>query len=68
MANTAASLDLKKAVKAALLETLHEEPELLHEVFAEVLEDYAMREAMREGQRSKRVSRSEVFRILDAKP
>ena len=30
---------LKQALKEALVETLHEQRDLLHEVFAEVLED-----------------------------
>ena len=40
---------LKQTLKEALSETLHEERELLHEVFAEVLEDFALGEAIREG-------------------
>ncbi len=55
---------LKEALKEALTETLQEQRELLHEVFAEVLEDFALAEAIREGQKTKRASREEVFRIL----
>ncbi len=55
---------LKRALKEALAETLHEQRELLHEVFAEVLEDFALAEAIREGEKSKRASRDEVFRLL----
>lgn len=35
---------------------------LLHDVFAEVLEDIALAEAIREGQRTERVAREEIFR------
>src|ERR1700726_1363969 len=40
---------LKQTLKEALSEALHEERELLHKVFAEVLEDFALGEAIREG-------------------
>jgi len=60
--------DLKQTLKEALTETLQEQRELLHEVFAEVLEDFALAEAIREGQKSKRATRAEVFRILQGKP
>ena len=56
---------LKKALKEALSETLHEERELLHEVFAEVIEDFALAEAIREGQKTDRIERKEVFDILE---
>lgn len=59
---------LKQAVKDALAETLHEQRGLLQEVFAEVLEDFALSEAVREGLKSKAASREEVFRALRAKP
>ncbi|MCA1687238.1 MAG: hypothetical protein LC714_01255 [Actinobacteria bacterium] len=59
--------ELKQALKEALTETLHEQRELLHEVFAEVLEDFALAEAIREGRQTERVERDEVFDILDGK-
>lgn len=55
---------LKQALKEALAETLQEQRELLHEVFAEVLEDFALAEAIREGQETKSATREEVFGIL----
>ena len=58
---------LKRALKEALTETLHEQRELLHEVFAEVLEDFALAEAIREGQKTKPAARDEVFRLLPDK-
>ncbi|MGH8591745.1 MAG: hypothetical protein ACREXX_21225 [Gammaproteobacteria bacterium] len=56
---------LKKLFKEALTETLQKQRELLHDVFAEVLEDIALAEAIREGQRTERVAREDVFRSLD---
>jgi hypothetical protein len=58
---------LKQALKEALVETLQEQRELLHEVFAEVLEDFALAEAIREGQKTKAAARDEVFQILQGK-
>lgn len=56
---------MKQVLKEALAETLHEQRELLHEVFAEVLEDFALFEAIREGQQTERVDRDEVFDVLE---
>ena len=56
---------MKQALKEALTETLHEQRELLHEVFAEVLEDFALAGAIREGRQTERVERDEVFGILE---
>ena len=58
---------LKRAMKEALVETLQEQRELFHDVFAEVLEDFALAEAIREGQTTKRATRDEVFEILQGK-
>lgn len=53
------------ALKEALTETLHEQRGLLREVFAEVLDDFAFAEAIREGQQTERAERDEIFRILE---
>ncbi len=53
---------LKETLKAALAETLHEERDFLHEVFAEVLEDFALGEAIREGLKTKPMSRAQPIR------
>ncbi len=55
---------LKEVLNAALTETLQEQRELLHEVFTEALEDFALAEAIREGQKTKAAPREEVFRVL----
>ena len=59
---------LKRAIKEALVEALQEQRDLLHEVFAEVLEDFALAEAIREGQKTKHISGDEVRRILQSTP
>lgn len=58
---------MKQALKEALTETLHEQRQLLHEVFAEVLEDFALAEAIREGRQTERVERDEVFEVLEGR-
>ena len=58
---------MKQALKEALTETLHEQRELLHEVFAEVLEDFALAEAIREGRQTELVERDEVFDVLEGR-
>ena len=58
---------LKRALKEALAETLQENRELLHEVFAEALEDFALTEAIREGQKTGYAGRDEVLRALRSK-
>ena len=55
---------LKQALKEALAETLHEQRDFLHDIFAEVLEDLALAEAIREGRQTEEVSRDEVFSVL----
>lgn len=59
--------EMKQVLKEALTETLHEQRELLHEVFAEVLEDFAFAEAIREGSHTERVERDEVFDVLEGR-
>jgi signal transduction histidine kinase len=57
---------LKQALKEALTETLQEQRDLLHEVFTEVLEDFALAEAIRAGRKSKRATRKEIMAILES--
>lgn len=54
---------MKQALKEALTETLHEQRRLLHEVFAEVSEDFALAEAIREGRQTERIERNEAFDV-----
>ena len=54
----------ENALKKALTETLQEQRELLHEVLTEVLEDFGLAAAIREGQKTKPAPRDEVFRVL----
>jgi hypothetical protein len=55
---------IKTALKEALVETLQEQREFLRDVFAEVLEDLALIDAIHEGQQTKPASPEEIFRLL----
>ena len=55
---------LKQAMKEALVETFAEQRDLFREVVAEALEDFALAEAIEEGQQTGKVSRERIFDTL----
>ncbi len=55
-------------LKQAVAEAPEERRDLLHDIVSEVLEDYALADAIREGQRTEEVSRDEVFARLCGEP
>lgn len=59
--------ELKKVFKAAILETLEEQKDLFSDVFREITEDIALAKAIEAGENSPKVSRSEVFEVLEQK-
>ena len=58
---------LKQIFKNALVEVLHEERDVLRDVFAEAIEDLAFAEAIRAGQDSDLVTRGAVFEVFEGK-
>ena len=54
----------KSALKAAVLEVLHEEPSLLRDLIEETVEDFALARAIEEGAATPLVDRKEVFGVL----
>ena len=58
---------LKQTFKQALVEVLHEEQDVLRDVFAEAIEDLAFAEAIRAGEDSELVTRGAVFEVLEGK-
>ncbi|MFQ5630328.1 MAG: hypothetical protein ACE5I1_16275 [bacterium] len=58
---------LKKIFKEAMLEVLEERKEFFYELLAEVVEDFALAKAIKEGEKTKSISRSEIFNILEAR-
>jgi signal transduction histidine kinase len=63
--NNPADDAFRQAVKDALIDALCEQKDLFHEVFSDVLEDFALAAAIREGCETKAVSRSDVFEVLE---
>lgn len=59
--------DLKKIFKSALIEALEEKKDLFDELFREVAEDVALAKAVEEGEKTRKVSRSEIFAVLEKK-
>ena len=55
---------IKQAMKEALAESLSDQRELLYEVFTEVLEDFALAEAVRQGQETELDDRDSVLKAL----
>jgi ribosomal protein L12E/L44/L45/RPP1/RPP2 len=56
---------LKSLLKAAVVEILEERTDLLQEAIVEALEEVALVRAIEEGERTKQVTRREVFAALD---
>jgi hypothetical protein len=68
---TTAMLDeakLKELLKSAIVEILEERRDLIRELLEEVIEDIALARAIEEGEHGARVSRDEVFEILEGAP
>jgi hypothetical protein len=55
---------MKELFKQAVLEVFQERRDLFHDVFAEVMEDFALAKAIREGESTESVTREEVFQAL----
>lgn len=55
---------LKRHIKEAITETLHDNRDAVRDLMAEVLEDVALRHAISEGENSKPVTREAVMRAL----
>ena len=56
---------LKQILKEALIETLEEKKDVFHELITEAIEEIALTNAIREGQRTETVSKQEVLDILE---
>ena len=58
---------LKEVLKQAFAELLQERRDLLYDVFAEVLEDIGLANAIKEEENAQIVDRDQVFQILGSK-
>ena len=58
---------LKDLVKTALIEVLETRRDLMQDIVEEAMEDFALSRAIEQGMGSEKVSRDEVFAILEEK-
>ncbi len=58
---------LKDLVKTALIEVLETRRDLMQDIVEEAMEDFAFSRAIERGMASEKVSRDEVFAILEDK-
>lgn len=56
---------LKELFKQAIVELLQERKDLLYELVVEMVEDFALLRAIKEGEETATVGREEVFRVLE---
>ena len=55
---------IKELLKEAVLEVLEERRDLIYDVLAEAMEDFALAKAIKEGESSESVTREQVFQTL----
>jgi len=53
---------IKESVKQALVDLLRERKDLLYELIGEIVKDYALARAIKEGEQTPKVSREKVLR------
>jgi Fe2+ transport system protein B len=58
---------LKELLKVAIIELMQEQKEEFSETLAETLEDILIKNAIKEGENTKAVSREQIFKILTQK-
>jgi hypothetical protein len=58
---------IKEVFKIAVMEALEERKDLFGKLFREISEDIALAKAIEEGEKTQRVSREEVFKLLEKK-
>ncbi len=58
---------MKALLKQAILELMEERQELFQGLFAEVIEEVGLMNAIREGEQTPDASREEIFLILEGK-
>jgi len=56
---------IKELFKQAFVELLQERKDLLYELVAEIIEDFALLRAIKEGEDTATVRREEVFQVLE---
>ena len=58
-------MQIKESVKQALVELLQERKDLIYELIGDIIEDYALTRAIKDGEQTPKVSREKVLRALN---
>ncbi len=66
MANSKQNNPLKNLLKLAIYELIEENEGLVRRIFEEAIEDAIMVKAIKDGKRSRKVSRERIFKSLSA--
>ena len=56
---------LKELLKLAIIEVFQEQKELFSDLLAEVIEEIALENAIKEGEKTEPVSRDAIFKLLE---
>ena len=59
---------IKEIFKQAILEVFQERKDLLHDAFAEAIEDISLTNAIRDGEATGPATKEEVFQTLEGSP
>lgn len=59
---------LKDVIKTALAEVLEERQDLFRDAIEMAFDDIALDHAIKEGEKTKRISREEIFKVLEGQP
>ena len=57
---------IKNLFKQAIVEAIEEKKDVVHDFFMDAMEDIALIRAIEEGENTDRVSRDEVFNVLNS--
>ena len=57
---------IKDLLKQAILEIFREQQDIFYDLFADVIEDLALVNAIKEGESSEAVSKAEILQILES--
>ena len=61
---TSEEAKIKQIMKEALVEALHEQKDVFHDMIVEAIEDIALTNAIRQGAQTESASRNEILDIL----
>ena len=59
---------LKELMKEAVLDALKDQKEVLYDILAEVMEDIALAQAIKEGEDTETVGKEKILDIIEGRP